>query len=259
MSRLSGNSHRRANSAEAAVHEETQIGRTKALLKDEGVLGEEWKASKSWVTQQRRRPSAPELRIPIGSPQERSGKAVDQRTARTEGTMFYTGIEMLPIIHREFGEMRSSLCGFQYNLDHTECISQIVVKIAGRSVHGRFILEKKNFYNSSCTRQPARVDDLYQAGCKLRMSKPLWGGFSCMHVKCLIIDQKTVLSGSVNLTHNGLENNKEHLYLMTEPSLAAAVFADFEREWPIAEPNCRPGDLADARKALEASKREAFE
>jgi phosphatidylserine/phosphatidylglycerophosphate/cardiolipin synthase-like enzyme len=143
---------------------------------------------------------------------------------------------MLPIIQRELRDMQTSLCGYQYNLDHTECISQIVVKIAGRSVHGRFILDKKNFYNSSCTRQPARVNDLYQAGCELRVRKPLHGGFSCMHVKCLIIDQKTVLTGSVNLTHNGLENNKEHLFLMTEPPLAAAVLADLEREWLIAEP-----------------------
>jgi phosphatidylserine/phosphatidylglycerophosphate/cardiolipin synthase-like enzyme len=136
--------------------------------------------------------------------------------------------------------MQLSLCGFQYNFDHTECVSQIVVKIAGHNVRGRLILDKKNFYDSSCTRQAARVNDLYEAGCELRISKPQWGNFSCMHVKGLMIDQKTLLTGSVNLTHSGRENNEEHLFLMTEPSLVAAVQEEFEREWLKAEPVAEP-------------------
>ena len=56
-----------------------------------------------------------------------------------------------------------------------------------------------------------------------------------MHVKTLVIDNKVVLTGSVNLTHNGLENNKEHLYCITDPSAVAEVATDFEKEWQGAE------------------------
>ena len=44
-----------------------------------------------------------------------------------------------------------------------------------------------------------------------------------------------MLSGSLNLTHNGLQNNKEHLYRLSEPELIEDVMADFDREWMLAE------------------------
>ena len=57
-----------------------------------------------------------------------------------------------------------------------------------------------------------------------------------MHVKSLIFDERVLLTGSVNMTHNGYENNKEHLYRITEPSLVVDVVADFEKDWSAAEP-----------------------
>ena len=48
-----------------------------------------------------------------------------------------------------------------------------------------------------------------------------------VHTKNLIFDDKILLEGSATLTHNGLENNKEHLYRQTEPPLVALVLADF--------------------------------
>ena len=56
-----------------------------------------------------------------------------------------------------------------------------------------------------------------------------------MHVKALIIDDKILLTGSVNMTHNGLEHNKEHLYRITETSAVADVLNDFETQWESAE------------------------
>ena len=56
-----------------------------------------------------------------------------------------------------------------------------------------------------------------------------------MHVKTLIMDGKVVLTGSVNMTHNGYENNKEHMYRIADPAAVAEVLADFERTWDEAE------------------------
>ncbi len=44
-----------------------------------------------------------------------------------------------------------------------------------------------------------------------------------------------VLTGSVNLTHNGLERNKEHMIRVLEPSVVAAMLQDFERTWERAD------------------------
>ena len=56
-----------------------------------------------------------------------------------------------------------------------------------------------------------------------------------MHVKTFIFDEKVLLTGSVNMTHNGFENDKEHLFRMIESSVVADVLEDFEKEWAGAE------------------------
>ena len=245
-----GYSRQRANSADSAVQVGTQVEFTKAMLNENGVLGLEWKASKSWKEEQRRRPSDHELTLPDGNSQERGAAVVEERwtpptqrgsnmrqvpVARQRVCMFYTGMRMLPVIKQELDKIESSFCGFQYQMDHTECIGQMVLKIARFRVQGRLLLDKENFFSSSCVRQAARVHELYRAGCEFKIAKPVVGYFACTHVKCLILDEKTVLTGSTNLTHNGLENNKEHLYCLTEPSFVAEILADFEKEWLAAQ------------------------
>ena len=67
--------------------------------------------------------------------------------------------------------------------------------------------------------------------------KPKSGsGFACMHVKAIIFDAQVLLTGSVNITHNGMENNVEHMYRIVEPTAVADVMADFEKRWEVAEP-----------------------
>ena len=71
----------------------------------------------------------------------------------------------------------------------------------------------------------------------MKVMKPKSGsGFACMHVKTIIFDAQVLLTGSVNITHNGMENNVEHMYRIVEPTCVADVMADFERRWEMAEP-----------------------
>ena len=141
---------------------------------------------------------------------------------------------MLPMLLKELGGIEFSLCGFLYQADHTQCFAQICIKIA-KGAKGRIIFDKNNFLHSSCARQAPRVKELFDAECEIRLVRPPHGGFSVMHVKTLIIDDKILLTGSVNMTHNGLEHNKEHLYRITETSTVADVLADFEAQWEPAE------------------------
>jgi len=96
---------------------------------------------------------------------------------------------------------------------------------------GRIIFDRSNFFSSSCARQCARVEELFDAGCEMKMVQPKGGGFACMHTKTWIIDGSVVLTGSVNLTHNGLENNKEHLWRITNGSAVQQLIEDFEQCW----------------------------
>ena len=61
-------------------------------------------------------------------------------------------------------------------------------------------------------------------------------GFPIMHVKSIILDDEVVLTGSVNMTHNGHENNKEHLFRIANKNTVEKVVADFERDWAATEP-----------------------
>jgi hypothetical protein len=143
---------------------------------------------------------------------------------------------MLPAILQDIEKVERTVCGFQDQLDHADIIAELALRIGRYGVQGRLILDKDNFFDSSCARQPARVNELHRAGCLFRVRKPPGGQYACVHVKCLILDEKIMLSGSMNLTHNGLQYNKEHLYRMSEPSFIGEALADFEKEWLLAEP-----------------------
>lgn len=54
-----------------------------------------------------------------------------------------------------------------------------------------------------------------------------------MHVKTVILDHELVLTGSVNLTHNGVQNSKEHLYRVQHPKCVAKTARDFEATWKL--------------------------
>ncbi len=92
---------------------------------------------------------------------------------------------------------------------------------------------------SSCARQPSRMKELFEAGCQMKVLRPKKSGFPSMHAKTLIFDGRVVLTGSVNLSHNGLENNKEHLWRITEASAVHDVMDDFEQTWLVSEPVTR--------------------
>ena len=57
-----------------------------------------------------------------------------------------------------------------------------------------------------------------------------------MHCKTTIIDGRVIYSGSPNLTHNGLENNKEHYFRMTQANVVRQLMDDFEATWQASEP-----------------------
>ena len=56
-----------------------------------------------------------------------------------------------------------------------------------------------------------------------------------MHAKSWVIDKRVCLLGSVNLTHNGLENNTENLVRVAEPGCIQKACVDFEARWNEAE------------------------
>ncbi len=141
---------------------------------------------------------------------------------------------MIPTLKTEAEGFKESLYGFQYTLDYATVFMKLCGKLgAGKTV--KFILDRKNFFDSSCARQAPRIKELIDAGATVKILKPEGSGFACMHAKTLIFDEKVVLTGSVNLTHNGFEHNREHMIRVLEPSAVAAMLQDFEQTWKQAD------------------------
>ena len=57
-----------------------------------------------------------------------------------------------------------------------------------------------------------------------------------MHAKTVIFDEYCLCAGSANLTHNAMENNKEHVARITEERVVWDALADFNDTWGAATP-----------------------
>ena len=71
------------------------------------------------------------------------------------------------------------------------------------------ILDRDNFSKSSKQGSECpTVEELRLAGCELLQYKPQGHGFASLHAKSWVLDYAVVLTGSVNLASNGMNNNK---------------------------------------------------
>ena len=147
---------------------------------------------------------------------------------------YFTGPSMAPAFKESFDDIEHKFAGMQYLADHTASCIQLVLKLT-KGVEGRILFDKNQFMSSSAARQCARMQELWDAGCEMRLLKPKGGGYASMHVKCWILDERVLLTGSVNLTHGGLDNNKEQLLRIRDKTVVQEALADFEATWLEAE------------------------
>ena len=57
-----------------------------------------------------------------------------------------------------------------------------------------------------------------------------------MHHKFMIIDGRTVMTGSYNWTRSAETRNEENLISVDDPQLAIRFTEEFERIWNLSEP-----------------------
>ena len=65
---------------------------------------------------------------------------------------------MIPRLCSEVEEMKESLHGFQYTLDYTTVFLKLCRKL-GAGKTAKLILDRKNFFDSSCARQAPRIKE----------------------------------------------------------------------------------------------------
>jgi hypothetical protein len=125
-----------------------------------------------------------------------------ESAAEPSAVEFYTIASMLPTVLSEVNETKTSLYGFQYVADHTMCVVKMVWKFA-KGMRIRVAFGKMSFTRSSCARQAIRIRELWDAGCEIKTMKLRGAVFACMHAKSFIFDEEVLVTGSVNMAHNG--------------------------------------------------------
>ena len=94
----------------------------------------------------------------------------------------------------------------------------------------KIVMERSQMMYSSCARGAERMKQLYDAGAEIRM-RNAGKGFSIMHCKALILDDHVALSGSVNLTENGMKNNDENFLVVRQEASLTEITNHFWKLW----------------------------
>jgi phosphatidylserine/phosphatidylglycerophosphate/cardiolipin synthase-like enzyme len=68
---------------------------------------------------------------------------------------------------------------------------------------------------------------LYCAGLAVRQD----GNRGVLHHKVIVVDDKLVITGSLNFTASGDESNDENVVVLSNPEIAAMYLQEFERRW----------------------------
>lgn len=121
-----------------------------------------------------------------------------------------------------------------YRLNHAG-LTQALQKAAARGVCVRLLVDGNKYQESRVTREL-----LGEARVPFRLSFGRNGRGSKMHHKFVILDQRTVLTGSYNWTVESENENYENLILCEDPSLVEEYQREFESLWnksAVAEPS----------------------
>lgn len=112
---------------------------------------------------------------------------------------------------------------YRLNLPH---LARGLEAAAARGVRVRLVLDRGKFEETRATREL-----LGAANFSFRLLRGRHGMGSKMHHKFVILDGRTVLTGSYNWTLESEEENYENLVIVRDPQVAQDYAREFEALW----------------------------
>ncbi|MBL7161513.1 MAG: hypothetical protein ISS57_02830 [Anaerolineales bacterium] len=159
----------------------------------------------------------------------RSSSTVDQQSATVNGTpiqvLFAAEDEVMSLLVSMIEEAQSSIRFMAFSFTYDDLGAAVLARAeAGLEVMGIF---ETRGSETEYSELPA----LYCAGVPARQD----GNKGTFHHKVFIIDEQTVVTGSLNFSNNADESNDENVVIITNVDIAAQYLAEFERRWAEAE------------------------
>ena len=124
-------------------------------------------------------------------------------------------------VESELDAATESIEFMTFSFTHDGMANSILTKYADQGVDVRGVFEKRQ--NSQYSK--------YQVF-EFQEVPVTWDGNSqTMHHKVFIIDEKTVITGSMNPSNNGVDGNDETLLIIHSEAIAKEYVDEFERVW----------------------------
>ena len=160
----------------------------------------------------------------------RSPSTVSQQRTTVEGTpiqvLFASEDEAVSQIVPLLQSAQQSIYFMAFSFTHND-LGEAMLERAAEGVTVSGIFETRGSQTEFSELPP-----MFCAGLAVRQD----GNPSTYHHKVIVIDEQTVITGSLNFSANADESNDENVVILTNPAIAAQYLQEFQRNWAEANP-----------------------
>ncbi|GAQ88034.1 hypothetical protein KFL_003950110 [Klebsormidium nitens] len=155
-----------------------------------------------------------------GVKEEASGAEVKARkNTKEKGVLYFTGPQCKPAVLSSIKEARKSIHVIMYLFNDEDIAGALVASAeAGKDVS--VIMSEENFKEKAPGYKNAKFFLENTCGGRLRVYRagtPPGHEYASMHIKALVVDERTVLQGSYNYTYMAARYNEELLARSQDP------------------------------------------
>lgn len=142
----------------------------------------------------------------------------------------------LQLVLQAIGQARSSIRVAAYSFTSSD-VARALVQAKKRGVDVAVLLDWKSNFDEDARYARHAIGVLRNAGIAVRSID----AYPIFHDKYMVIDRRTVQTGSFNYTYSAAHRNAENaLVVWNTPDLAARYLADWQRNWALGKPVALP-------------------
>ncbi|OIQ79576.1 phospholipase D precursor [mine drainage metagenome] len=154
----------------------------------------------------------------------------------TVSSAFSPSAGALQLVLQAIGQARSSIRVAAYSFTSSD-VAQALVQAKKRGLDVAVLLDWKSNFDEDARYARHAIGILHNAGIAVRSID----AYPIFHDKYMVIDRRTVQTGSFNYTYSAAHRNAENvLVVWNTPDLAARYLADWQRNWALGKPVVLP-------------------